>query len=129
MGVVSGVVVGPDGKPLAGHGVEMVFAHLDFHMWQIVLQSVACDDEGRFRFDSVPADVRLRFIGGTPAAARGQAFAKRSDEFKPDSSCDLTLAPGEFRENIKLRARAPRPRHAASSRAGADSPLPSQAKR
>jgi hypothetical protein len=102
MGSVSGQVVDSRGEPLVGQGVELVFAGPDFRMWQIVLQSTTVDERGHFKLDSVPAGIPLRVCVGTPASARGAAFAKRPDNFQVHSSRELTLEPGEVRENVKL---------------------------
>jgi hypothetical protein len=102
MGSVSGIIVDSSGKRLADQGVELVFGGSDFRMWQIVLQSTTSDKEGRFKLDSVPSAIPLRICAGTPAGARGAAFEKRPDEFQVHSSRELTLEPGEVRENVKL---------------------------
>ncbi|HET6327482.1 MAG TPA: hypothetical protein VFG04_22560 [Planctomycetaceae bacterium] len=102
LGSLSGVIVNTNGKRLASQGVQLVFAGLDFQMWQIVVQSTTSDERGYFRFDSVPAGVPVRIYAGTPASVRGEAFSKQSDKFQIYSSRDVTLDPGEVRENIRL---------------------------
>ncbi len=102
MGSVSGQVVDSRGEPLIGQGVELVFAGPDFRMWQIVLQSTTSDERGHFKLDSVPAGIPLRVCAGTPASARGAAFAKRPDNFQIHTSRELTLEPGEVRENFRV---------------------------
>ncbi len=114
-GSVSGVVVDTNGKKLASQGVQLVFAGLDFQMWRIVVQSTTSDERGYFKFNSVPASIPLRIYAGTPASARGEAFSKRSDTFQIYSSRDITLEPGEVRENIKLVKKVERTKDQASA--------------
>jgi hypothetical protein len=102
MGSVSGIVVNSSGKRLGNQGVEVVFAGPDFRMWQIVLQSTTSDEQGHFKLDSLPSGIPLRICAGTPSSARGAAFANRPDNFQVHSSRDLTLEPGEVRENVRL---------------------------
>ncbi|HEV3298609.1 MAG TPA: hypothetical protein VG055_03170 [Planctomycetaceae bacterium] len=102
MGSVRGVIVDAAGKGLAGQGIEAVFAGPDLHAWPIVLQSATSDDQGRFQLDALPSGISLRICAGTPARARGTAFTNRSDNFRVHTSRELTLEPGEVRENVGL---------------------------
>jgi hypothetical protein len=102
MGSVRGVIVDAAGKGLAGQGIEAVFGGPDLRAWPIVLQSATSDDQGRFQVDSLPSRIPLRICAGTPADARGPAFANRSDNFRVHTSRELTLEPGEVRENVRL---------------------------
>jgi hypothetical protein len=102
MGSVRGVIVDAAGKGLAGQGIEAVFAGPDLHAWPIVLQSATSDEQGHFQLDSLPSRIPLRICAGTPADARGAAFANRSDNFRVHTSRELTLEPGEVRENVRL---------------------------
>ena len=104
LGAYSGVVVDANGKPLGGHGVDLVFKGPGF-MDLVVLQSTTCDDHGRFKFDSVPVQMPLSIYAGEPASARGRPFETRPREFRIDSTLEFYLDPGEVRENVKLVAR------------------------
>jgi hypothetical protein len=103
MGSCSGTVVDRNGKPLGGHGVELVFKGPGF-MDFIVIDSAACDDKGRFRFDAVPAQMALQLFAGAPASARAAALSHRSPAFRIDSTEEFYLNAGEVRENVRLEA-------------------------
>jgi hypothetical protein len=102
MGSVRGVIVDAAGKGLDGQGIEAVFAGPDFRAWPMVLQSAASDEQGRFQLDLLPSGIPLRICVGTPASARGTPLTNRADNFHVHSSTELTLEPGEVRENVRL---------------------------
>ncbi len=70
----------------------------------VVVQSAACDAQGRFKIDLVPAEMRVRVVAGSPAEARGKQFALWPDRFRVDVSQDVYLEPGEIRDNVRLVA-------------------------
>ena len=120
--------VDKNGNPLPGHTVRMDCGGADFGMVRVVLQSARCDDRGRFKIDSVPAQMRVRVVAGTPADARGAPFSLWPDGFLVDSSLDVYFNPGEARENVRLVAQSEKSEPRAAARAKPE-PLEQRLKR
>jgi hypothetical protein len=106
-----GVMIGmnQNGKMLPDNMGAVIVDGGDFGMGSVVLQSAACDAQGRFKVDLVPAQIPVRVVTGTPAEARASQFSTSFGRFRVDSSQDVYLEPGEARDNVRLVARGEAP--------------------
>ena len=71
-----GVLVGVDqnGNPLPVNMGQMIAEGADFRMGSVVLQSAACDAQGRFKVDQVPAQMRSAHRRGITGRSSREAI-------------------------------------------------------
>jgi outer membrane receptor protein involved in Fe transport len=96
-GSLAGVVVGPDGAPLAGATVRLISMQ--------GVTSAATDDDGRFllpHLTPAPYDVRIEHEGFRPAERNGVEV-----RLGQRSELSITMTPGAFTDTVEVTATVP----------------------